>query len=164
MTQPDHASVAAEVARLASLTTDELRVEYERLAGEPARTRNKTWLFRRVAWLYQASVYGGLSEAAQRRLEELMPTAELALRTPKAFRPEATAPTAPIRDSRLPKPGTVLLRAYKGQRIAVTVTKDGFEYLGQTYRSLSAVAHAVTGSHWNGLRFFNIAAKRKATA
>jgi hypothetical protein len=53
-------------------------------------------------------------------------------------------------------PGTVLVREYKGQTIQVTVMDRGFEYLGRVYRSLSAIAKEVTGSHWNGLYFFGL--------
>jgi hypothetical protein len=61
-----------------------------------------------------------------------------------------------VRDSRLPAPGTVLSRDYRGQRLEVTVLEQGFEYDGVVYRSLSAVARAVTGTHWNGWAFFGL--------
>ena len=53
-------------------------------------------------------------------------------------------------------PGAVLAREYKGRTVLVTVLPKGFEYEGEVYRSLSAVAHAVTGTHWNGYHFFNL--------
>jgi hypothetical protein len=56
-------------------------------------------------------------------------------------------------------PGAVLTREYKGRTIQVTVLPSGFDYDGQVYRSLSAVAKAVTGSHWNGHLFFNLTTK-----
>ena len=59
-------------------------------------------------------------------------------------------------DKRLPMPGTVLTREYKGQLLKVTVRDDGFEYDGETYRSLSAIAKEITGSHWNGYHFFGL--------
>jgi hypothetical protein len=54
-------------------------------------------------------------------------------------------------------PGAVLTREYRGRTIAVTVLDEGFECEGTVYRSLTAVAKAVTGSHWNGYLFFGIA-------
>ena len=160
----DHASVAAEVARLGTLTTDELRGEYRKYVGEEPRSRNRQWLFKRTAWAYQASIYGGLSDRAKARLEELAPTAELALRTPPGREHgSAQAVSGPVRDKRIPKPGTVLLRNYKGQRLAVAVTRDGFEYDGRPFRSLSAVAREITGTHWNGLMFFGLAKKKSKT-
>jgi hypothetical protein len=52
------------------------------------------------------------------------------------------------------KPGTVLVRDYRGQRHTVTVAADGFEWQGMTYASLSAIARAITGTAWSGPRFF----------
>jgi hypothetical protein len=57
----------------------------------------------------------------------------------------------------LPVPATVLTREYRGKTVLVTVLDRGFEYEGVVYRSLSAVARAVTGSHWNGYGFFGLA-------
>ncbi len=59
-------------------------------------------------------------------------------------------------------PGTILTRQYKGHAIQVTVRDNGFEYLGEVYGSLSAVAKAITGSHWNGNYFFGLGAGRKS--
>jgi hypothetical protein len=62
-------------------------------------------------------------------------------------------------DTRLPPPGSVLRRVWKGTEHEVTVLPSGFEYRGATYKSLSAVAAAISGSHWNGFGFFNLVAK-----
>ncbi len=59
-------------------------------------------------------------------------------------------------DIRLPKPGDVFSRDYKGRAITVRVLESGFEYEGRRFRSLSAIAKSVTGAHWNGLLFFGI--------
>jgi hypothetical protein len=59
-------------------------------------------------------------------------------------------------DGRLPPPGTVLSRPYKGGTVQVQVLANGFEYRGEVFRSLSAVARAVTGSHCNGFLFFRL--------
>ncbi len=155
-------SIPVQIAKLQTLTVGELRVEYERVFGEQARSRNKTWLWRRIAWRIQELEYGGLSERAKRRLEELMPDAELALRVPpgrlQKARDNAVHQT---RDRRLPRPGTALLKTYKGQRVVVEVLHDGFSYEGQVFRSLSAVARAITGTHWNGWAFFGLNGKGK---
>jgi len=158
------ASIPVQIARLQTMAVGELRVEYLRVFGEEARSRNRVWLWRRIAWRIQELEYGGLSERAKARLEELMPDAELALRTPPGRVHAAVRATAgPISDKRIPKPGTVLLRHYKGQRLAVAVTKDGFEYDGRPFRSLSAVAREITGTHWNGLMFFGLKKKKSKT-
>ncbi len=58
-------------------------------------------------------------------------------------------------DARLPLPGEQIVRVYKGHRYVVEVLDDGFAYEGSRYQSLSAVAHAITGGHGNGFKFFN---------
>ncbi len=60
------------------------------------------------------------------------------------------------RDERLPLPGATVAREYKGQSVEVKVLRGGFLYAGDVYRSLSAVARAVTGTHWNGYHFFRL--------
>ncbi len=155
------ASIPAQIAKLQTMAVGELRAEYLRVFGEEARSRNRVWLWRRIAWRIQEIEYGGLSERAKQRLEELMPDAELALRTPPGrHHAGVRATSGAVRDRRIPRPGTVLLRAYKGQRHAVEVTWDGFSYDGRPFRSLSAVAREITGSHWNGLMFFGLTGKK----
>ncbi|MCA9299908.1 MAG: DUF2924 domain-containing protein, partial [Phycisphaerales bacterium] len=62
----------------------------------------------------------------------------------------------PLRDPRLPMPGTVLTREDKGTTVAVTILDDGLEHRGEVFRSLSSIAKAVTGAHWNGFGFFQL--------
>ncbi len=151
------ASIPARIAQLQEMSVGELREEWRKLYGEEPRSRHRVWLWKRLAWRIQELEYGGLSDRAKKRLEELMPTAELALRVPRDFMKNVEPPPSrAIRDKRIPPPGTVLLRDYKGQKIPVTVMKDGFEWEGRSYRSLSAIAKEVTGAHRNGLRFFGL--------
>ncbi len=157
------ASIPARIARLQEMSVGELRDEWRKLYGEEPRSRHRAWLWKRLAWRIQELEYGGLSQRAKKRLEELMPNAELALRVPRdCMKGAEPAPSRQIHDRRIPPPGTVLLRDYKGQKIPVTVMEDGFEWEGRQYRSLSAIAREVTGSHWNGLRFFNLDRKKEA--
>ena len=159
-----------ELAALTRLGVSELRGKYAELFGEPTRTGNKTWLVRRIAWRLQALAYGGLSERARRRAEELAQDADLrltaprdAIQTPSAA-PDSSKPTLKLRsDARVPPPGAVLTRSYKGRTLRVQVLAHGFLYAGQTYPSLSAVARAVTGSHCNGYLFFPLAGKGVAS-
>jgi len=65
------------------------------------------------------------------------------------------------RDARLPMPGSVLRRNYQGREILVRVLEGGFEFEGRRYRSLSAIAKAVTGAHWNGMLFFGLVVQEK---
>ena len=157
-------NVGKEIAALKQMTVPELRQKYEEVFGEPTRAGNKDFLFKRIAWRIQSLAEGDLSERARRRAEMLARDADLrttAPRTPLAS-PGGNGvndakPAPSLADERVPPPGTVLTRLYRGQAYHVVVRDDGFEYDGQVFRSLSAIAKLITGSHWNGLLFFKIA-------
>jgi len=154
--------MAARIAKLQQMTTADLREEWRRVMGEEPRSYNRQWMFKRLAWAIQAREYGGLSARAQARLEELLPFAEVWMPLGrKAFKQPPTASPS-NGDRRLPSPGTVLTRAYKGRTLAVTVLADGFEFDGERYASLTAIAKAVTGTHWNGWHFFGLNERVKA--
>jgi len=155
-------SVVEQVAALDKTPTDELIAEFQRLHDKAPRTRNRAWLIRKVAWALQAEAYGGLSDRAKVRLEELIaqigPPLGAADRTVTAQLP-----------ARRPKPGTppvgtTLTRTWHGQQVIVVVRDNGFEHDGVLYRSLSAVAKAVTHAHWNGNLFFNLTRRRTSRA
>lgn len=157
-------NIGKEIAELKQMTVRELREKYEAVFGEPTRAGNKEFLFKRIAWRIQSLAEGDLSERARRRAEFLARDADL--RTTEPRTPLATLggngtkdvkPASSLADERVPPPGTVLTRNYRGQAYHVVVRDDGFEYDGQVFRSLSAIAKLITGSHWNGLLFFKIA-------
>jgi hypothetical protein len=155
-------NIGKELAALQRLTVQELRARYAEVFGEATNANNKTWLIKRTAWRLQALAEGDLSERARQQAAALANDADLRMNPPKAkpaTAPEERTPTAPLRfqpDDRLPPPGTVLTRPYKGQLLQVQVLAHGFEHAGAVYRSLSAVAKAITGSHCNGYLFFRL--------
>ncbi len=154
-------NVAREVAALTRMTASDLRARYAEVFGEPTRTGNRTWLVRRIAWRIQALAEGDLSERARARAAELARDADLRVIPPRdRAEPANLRVVAPevgfVSDDRLPPPGSVITRAYKGTTIHVKVLASGFEYDGRTFPSLSAVAKAVTGSHCNGFHFFKL--------
>ena len=146
----------AVVQSLQKLTVNQLREKYQKLFGEPTGGRHKGWLIKRILWRQQALVEGDLSERARRRAAELAGESDLRVTAPRGQTLEVKAAGRPQRDARLPMPGTVLMRPYKGRQVRVTVGEAGFEFEGTSYRSLSAVARAVTGSHCNGYLFFQL--------
>ncbi len=153
-------NLAKELATLERMTATELRDRYAEVFGEPAASGNRVWLARRVGWRLQALAEGDLSERTRAWAAELARDADLRLSPPRepaepAARP-AAAPVAAVLDPRLPGVGTVLTRRYKGANVRVKVQPDGFEYAGDRYGSLSAVAKAVTGIHTNGFLFFRL--------
>lgn len=146
-----------ELANLKLLKIDPLREKYREICRETTHSRNRDYLCKRILWRMQANLYGGLSERAQERARELADTANLRLISPRSTKQVPTpVPVATLADKRLPKPGTILTRPYKGQNIQVKVLSDGFEYQGKKFLSLSAVAQAITGNHCNGYLFFKL--------
>jgi hypothetical protein len=156
-------SIAAEVARLAKMTAPELRARYEELFGEPARSTHKQYLARQMAWRLQAEAEGVLPEETRQLALAIARDAPLrlriegtALRGSQEAERSATTRLVSNHDSRLPMPGSLLMKEYKGETHVVKVLNGGFEYQGRLYRSLSAIAQEITGTKWNGFLFFGI--------
>lgn len=148
------------------MTVGELQIKYADVFGDATQARNKQWLIKRIAWRMQSLAEGDLSERARQRARELANDADLRVTTPRESKPAQDAPErtktlacSVAEDTRLPLPGTTITRPYKGRVIEVKVLRDGFEYDGEIYKSLSAVAKVITGTHWNGYHFFNIEKK-----
>ena len=156
--------IGRETAALGKMTVAELRIRYAEVFGESTTSRHKLFLIRRILWRMQANEEGGLSERARRRAKELASDSDVRLTAPMAKTAISSEPvkasTIQIsQDDRLPMPGAVITRRYKGETIEVRVLPKGFEYEGEVYRSLSAVARKVTGTHWNGYHFFKLGRK-----
>ena len=157
-------SFNAMLTTLKGMTVHELQDRYIEVFGERTRSNHKQYLIKRIAWRLQAQHEGDLSARARRRARELTTDADLRVRPPTEN--QATVPVegdlvmrdkfdVPL-DERLPMPGTILSRKYKGRVVLVHVLRRGFEYHGEVYRSLTAVTRAVTGRHWNGYHFFGL--------
>ena len=157
-------TTTAEIASLPTFGIRDLRQRFESLFKEPARSFNKAWLVRRIAWRLQALDEGDLSVRARQRAAELATDAEIRV-TPPRPKPAieagghrtTVAASISVHASGTPAPGTLLTRTYKGAMIRVTVLQDGFSWNGVVYRSLTAVAKAITGSHLSGRAFFGLA-------
>lgn len=162
--------VPQSLADMHKMTAKQLRQKYVDLFGEQSRSNNRQWLFRRCAWRLQAMAEGGLSERARKRAKELARDVDIRLHAPKYIPPldrpaDVQKPAHNYihlnSDDRLPMPGTRLKREYKGHIYEVEVLDRGFVYDGRVYRSLTAVARVITGSHWNGFLFFGLKNYRK---
>jgi Protein of unknown function (DUF2924) len=143
------------------MTVPELRRKYAQVFGENTTSRHKEFLIRRIIWCMQVNQEGGLSERARQRARELATESDVRLTAPRphAVVPGGVTATAPIefpKDDRLPMSGAIITRRYKDQTIEVRVLPRGFEYEGVVYRTLSAVAKKVTGTHWNGFNIFRL--------
>jgi len=155
-----NATTASEIARLKTLTITQIVRQFESLFGEKCRSRNKRYLIRRIAWRLQANAEGDLSERAKARAAELALDSEVRVTPPReTIQPRlvtSDVQSRPALDQRLPPPGSMLHRDYKGRQIRVLIVNNGFEYEGQLYKSLTSVANAITGSHVNGFQFFRL--------
>ena len=152
-------SIVAQIAALKPMTVGQLREVYAEKFGEGSKSRNKQWLFKRIAWRIQELAEGGLSERAKKRAAELANDADLRLRPPKGHKAPEAAPPQPKRDPRLPAVGTDLKREFNGKEHVVAIGESDFTYKGKPYKSLSAIAKQITGTQWNGFLFFGLVQK-----
>ena len=162
--EPEMASIWSEIDALRHKTVAQLQIRYLEVFGEPSRSNHKQFLIRRIAWRLQALAEGDLSERARERALSLARDADLRLKAPQSSSGSLGTPATPgsRRDSRLPRPGTVLTRRFYDQTITVQVLEKGFQYEGMVYRSLSAVARRISGTQWNGFSFFRLHAVSEA--
>ena len=134
--------------RLAALRTApiaDLKQQWRTLYGKEPPAFSRSYIESRLAYRIQELAYGGLKAELVKHLEELgeqIDGKNMILRR--------------VRQEQRPVPGTRLLREYHGVEHIATVTRDGFEYQGRPYQSLSAVARAITGTRWNGWAFFGL--------
>src|ERR1700686_2321075 len=145
--KPVDPAVEAELDRLAGMPIAQLRARYrEVFRSDPPKAFGPDLLRRSIAHRIQEKAYGGLSRSAQRLLDQMM----------KAY---AAKPNGQILLPRRIKPGSVLVREWKGKSHRVMVLADGFAYDGETYTNLSEIAVLITGTRWNGPRFFGLRTK-----
>ena len=148
--------VLDQIMGLKDGTLEELRAKYAEIFPEQApSSNNKVFLWRKIAYRLQEVEYGGLSAEATGKISELINKYDPV--NNKSLRPKpsgADKSKTPGRDMRLPIPGAVIRKDYKGKLIEIKVLEKSFEYEGKIYRTLSSVAKAVTGAHWNGYLFF----------
>lgn len=146
---------------LLGLSMPELRERFAVCYGHSTTSRNRLHLVHRILWAKQRDVYGDISEAARNKALAIAADRDVRERFPQMQRPaadESNSHTVTIGYQPELKllPGTVLHRNYQGTDIRVLVLEKGFEWNGTFYKSLSAVARAVTGTRWNGKLFFGL--------
>lgn len=144
-------SVLAQIASLKLLATPVLKARWRELFGTEPPAYNRRFLESRLAYRIQELAYGGLKPETIERLEALGEQLDggnpIVRRTRTDMKPIA---------------GTRLIREWKGVEHCVTVLDDGYEYQGRPFKSLSAIARAITGTRWNGLIFFGLKNQRGA--
>ena len=139
---------------------NELQAKYAELfPGQQAPSNNKVYLWRKIVYRLQELEYGGISSETQDKIQELIrqfdPINNKALRPDDTLK-EHSQKIKLRRDKRLPIPGTVIIKEYKGIKLEVKILESGFEYHNKVYKSLTSIAKEVTGAHWTGYLFFNL--------
>ena len=148
-----HKPILARLTALKAMSVKDLKAEWQVLFEAPAPNNSRAFLESRLAYRIQELTYGGPDKQTRRLLDLLADEVEGTL-TRKAQ----------IADPRNPVVGTKLIREWDGTAHTVTVLKDGFDWGGQRYKSLSAVARAITGTRWNGYRFFGLRERKRGEA
>ena len=147
-----HDPIPARLAALKSATTPELKAQWRDLFDSEPPPFNRRYLESRLAYRIQELAYGGLKPETVRRLERLGEELDGGDKKKRGLRLDRDRPIT----------GTRLLREWQGVEYIVTVTADGFEWQGRPYKSLSAIARAITGTRWNGWVFFGLKNHRRA--
>ena len=139
----DPDALAAEIAGLSKLGTDELRERWKAICGKaPSREIGRSFLTRAIAYDLQERTYGGLKPSIGRVLSHAVD--------------ETASDSAKRPQTRMAQSGTILIREWQGTAHRVTMLDDGVSFNGKRYRSLSEVAREITGSRWSGPRFFGL--------
>jgi hypothetical protein len=141
-----HDPIPARLAALKTATTLELKQQWRELFNGEPPAFNRRYLESRLAYRIQELAYGGLKPETIRRLEQLGEELDGGDKKKRGMRFDRDRPIT----------GTRLLREWQGTEQVITVTKDGFEWQGRPYTSLSAIARAITGTRWNGWTFFGL--------
>ena len=157
------ASIAAQVRALEDMNVAQLRVRWREVFGEETKQRHRRYLIKRLAWKLQEDQLPRLTPEQEARVSEYQ--REYEAMPPEKWFPNAgrgrksespqKPPTRP-RKRRLPKTGSLLTREFKGRTVAVKILDKGFEFNGRVFRSLSGVAREITGTSWNGWKFFGL--------
>ena len=148
-----HDPIPARLAALKNTHTADLKAKWRELFDSEPPPFNRRYLESRLAYRIQELAYGGLKPETVRRLERLGEELDGGDKKKRELGFDRDRPIT----------GTRLLREWQGVEYAVTVTADGFEWQGRPYKSLSAIARAITGTRWNGWVFFGLKNYRRRT-
>ena len=149
----------AQVAALPNLPTPELKRLWLELFGKKAPPYNRPYLVKRLAYRLQELRFGGLPDSAHFTMRVVLQD----IGADELASPRRNGRnTQHRRNTDSLVAGTRLIRDWQGTRHEVTVLPDGYEYAGRRYRSLSAIARAITGTQWNGPAFFGLRSQRNA--
>lgn len=144
-----------EVLALNHKPLKDLKEKYQELYGpKKVVTANRMFLIKRILYKLQEQEHGGISQTAKDKADALIKKHDpVNNKSAKSKNGDAKKSN---RDPRLPIPGSIITKVYKGKKLEVKTLEKGFEYKGKVYRSLSVIAKDVTGNIWNGFLFFGL--------
>ena len=155
-----------DLDQLARMQPHRLQQLHRQIFGADVPSGNSEQARRRIAWQIQAEREGGLPDSARQHALEIARESGLRIRTRNgANRKNVGTPLlyasvtglVSNHDTRLPMPGSIIVKEYRGRTILVHVLDGHFEYDGRRFDSLSAIARQITGTKWNGFLFFGLA-------
>jgi hypothetical protein len=153
-------SVLKQVAHLQNLTYEQLRELWRTLNGGQPPAYNRKYIISRLAYRIQEIAYGGLSDDAREQMQRILKDGGFDANGCDSRVRRKERATRQKRDA--PITGTRFVRDWNGHHCEVIAVHNGFEFEGRIYRSLTAVAKAITGTHWNGRIFFGLEKRGKA--
>lgn len=139
-------SIEERLGELVAMSPARLRAEWERVCRKPPPRLSADLLRRAIAWRIQERNAQGLSAAVERELAALL------------TKPSERAPEVQRRETM--RPGTQLIRSWRGDTYVVVATETGFLFSGRDYDSLTSIAREITGAAWSGPRFFGLRSRR----
>ena len=154
-----------QIHELAAMSVRDLQQQHRDVFGEEPESIHRQFLFRKIAWHLQAKEEAGLPEPVRDLARSIAQDAPLRNRVISNAQKRraglpieqiATTTITPDHDSRLPMPGGVIVKQFRGETLVVKVTDQGFEFRDRRYTSLSAIAQEITGTKWNGYLFFGL--------
>lgn len=146
--------LTSKIEHLYTLQPKQLMAEYQRLTGESYYTHNRKSLIRKIAWLYQTKDTKPISQMALDRVDELVKDTKMRIYPHRDFKVDI--PNQIQKKQTKLKPGSILSKNYNGEHYEVVVLDRGFLWNKTVYKSISGVAKAITGTHWNGKLFFGL--------
>jgi hypothetical protein len=149
--------VDAELKSVAAQDTVTLRRRWRKLLRKPAPPHLPRYLLvRMIAYRIQVDAFGDLDRETVRFLDQVAKDWQGRRRSGEIRPRKAPPPIPPVPSRRSLKPGSILVREHAGELQRVVVLENGFAWNGTTYQSLSEVARAITGTNWNGPRYFGL--------
>ena len=135
-------NIVKQIIALQDKKLSDLKVLWGKMFDHMPAISSREYMIAKIAYHIQELAYGGIDEATKSKIQ----AAAREIKRPKATNSKKFRPMI----------GTKIMKEYRGKMLEVLVVHDGFSYAGEVYKSLSSIATKITGTKWNGLKFFNL--------